>query len=90
MSLLSRLELVELELGGMGVGGGVTEDEVEAEVRWCCSTGLGNDCAVWKQNGRSAGLTRWLAKGVQFGRLLPNRHLITREEGGIFGGVEMY
>lgn len=51
-----------LELGGMrgqgrgqGGGVGVVEKEVEAaeEVRWRSSTGLGNDCAVWKQDGRS-------------------------------------
>lgn len=65
---------MELELGGRRGGRelrGVTEDEVEAEVRWCCSSGLGNDCAVWKQDGQSVGLTRWLAKEVRFGRLLP-------------------
>lgn len=29
---------------------------VVAEVRECCSTGLGNDWAVWKQDGQLAGL----------------------------------
>lgn len=50
---------------------------------WCCSTGLGNDCAVWKQDGQSVGLTRWLAKEVRFGWLLPSWHLITSEEGSL-------
>lgn len=83
MSLLSGLELVELELGGVRVQG-VVEEEVEAEVRWRRSTGLGNDCAVWKQDGRSAGRTQWLAKGVrprqQIGWPLPNQRLITNEK----------
>ncbi|KAA8596063.1 hypothetical protein FQN60_011354, partial [Etheostoma spectabile] len=48
-----------------GAGARTVEAEVEAEVRECCSTGLGNDCAVWKQDGRLAGQacwTRWVSR----------------------------
>lgn len=39
-----------------GAGGRPVEAEVVAEVRECCSSGLGNDWAVWKQDGQLAGL----------------------------------
>lgn len=49
-----------LEAGaGAGAGAQAVEAEVEAEVREWCSTGLGNDCAVWKQDGRLAGQACW-------------------------------
>lgn len=43
-------------VAGAGTGAQPVETEVEAEVRECCSTGLGNDCTVWKQDGRLAEL----------------------------------
>lgn len=48
---------------GAGVGAQAVEAEVEAEVRECCSTGLGNDCAVWKQDGRLAEQACWTTEG---------------------------
>lgn len=49
-------------LVGAGVGAGTVQAKVEAEVTECCSTGLGNDCAVWKQDGGSAGRPRRTAE----------------------------
>lgn len=77
-----------MELGGMGVGGrvgGVTEDEVEAEVRWCCSTGLGNDCAVWKQDA-PIGRAHSVAGEGSAVRWASSEPPPDNQGGGIFGG----
>lgn len=55
--LINKKRWPRLGLWTVAVAGAQpVETEVEAEVRECCSTGLGNDWAVWKQDSRLAGL----------------------------------
>lgn len=54
-----------LEAGaGAGALAQTVEAEVEAEVMEWGSTGLGNDYAVWKQDGRLAGQACWTTDEV--------------------------